>query len=95
MEHQELGETVGLMIRCTKSLHGTGKVIVLDSGFCVLQGVIEPKKRGVNSAALIKKRRYWPKYVPGEAIKEHMKDKDVGDIDCWHGKLDEVPFHLH
>ena len=54
VEHQELGETVGLMLRCTKILHGTGKVIVLDSGFCVLQGVIELKKRGVFSAALIK-----------------------------------------
>ena len=33
--------------------------------------------------------------MPGDQIKEHMKDQDVGDIDCWHGKLDEVPFHLH
>ena len=47
------------------SLHGTGMVVVLDSGFCVLEGVIELQKRGVFTAALIKKRRYWPKYVPG------------------------------
>ena len=65
-EHQDLGSTIGLMLRCTKPLHGTGKVVVLDSGFCVLKGVVELKKRGVFAAALIKKRRYWPKYVPGE-----------------------------
>ena len=57
------------MLRRIKPLHGTGKVVVLDSGFCVLKGVIELKKRGVFAAALIKKRRYWPKYVPGEEIK--------------------------
>ena len=94
-EHADRGSTIGLMIRCTKSLHGTGKVVVLDSGFCMLKGVIELKKRGVFPAALIKKRRYWPKYVPGEDIKTHFVHRDVGDIQCWHGKFDEVQFHLH
>lgn len=94
-EHSQLGSTIGLMLRCTKPLHGTGKVVVLDSGFCVLKGVIELKKRGVFAAALIKKRRYWPKYVPGEEIKAHFMNRGVGDVDCWHGKLDEVQFHLH
>ena len=82
------------MLRCTMSLHGTGMVVVLDSGFCVLEGVIELQKRGVFTAALIKKRRYWPKYVPGEKIKAHFINQGVGDVDNWHGKLDGVQFHL-
>jgi hypothetical protein len=64
-EFDELGKTVGLLLRLTRSLWGTAKVVVLDSGFCVLQGIVELKKRGVFAAALIRKRRYWPKWIPG------------------------------
>ena len=69
--------------------------MVLDSGFCVLQALVEIKKCGVYAHALIKKRQYWPKYVPGEAIKEHFRDKEVGSVDALKGQLDGVPFHLY
>ena len=36
-----LGKTVGLLLRLTKCLYSTGKVVILDSGFCVLQGIVE------------------------------------------------------
>ena len=70
-------------------------MFVLDSGFCVLQAHVELKKCGVYAHALIMKRRYWPKYVPGEAIKEHFRDKEVGSVDALKGQLDGVPFHLY
>jgi len=75
----EKGTTVGLMLRMTEPLHGSGKCVVMDSGFCVAQGIAELKKKGVYGAALIKKRRYWPKGVPGDAIDDHFQDKEVGD----------------
>lgn len=93
-EYSLLGKTVGLLLRLTKPLWATGKVVVLDSGFCVLQGLIELKKRGVYAAALIKKRRYWPKYIDGARIKAHFDDKEIGDVDALKGTLDEVPFHV-
>ena len=34
-----------------------GKVVILDSGFCVLEGLIELRKVGVFAGALINKRR--------------------------------------
>ena len=67
---------------------------MLDSGFCVLQGIVELRKRGVFGAALIKKRRYWPKHIEGDRIKAHFEDKAVGDVDALAGVLDEVPFHV-
>ena len=70
-------------------------MFVLDSGFCVLQALVELKKCGVYAHALIKKQRYWPKYVPGDAIKEHFTDKVVGSVDALKGQLDGVPFHLY
>ena len=35
-EFDEKGETASLMVRTTKPLLGTGKVVVMDSGLCVL-----------------------------------------------------------
>jgi Transposase IS4 len=40
-EYNHLGKTVGLLLRMTRSMWGSGKVVVLDSGFCVLKGLIE------------------------------------------------------
>ena len=63
---------------------------MLDSGFCVLQGLIELRKRGVFGHAVIKKRRYWPKYIKGDEIDEEFANKDVGHTDVMVGKLDNV-----
>ena len=47
-----------LLLRICQYLFATGKVVILDSGFCVLLAIIELQKRGVFSSALIKKRKY-------------------------------------
>jgi hypothetical protein len=60
----------------------------------VLKGIIELKKMGVFASALIKKRRYWPKDVDGEAISSYFDDKDVGHSDAWPGEIDGVRFHI-
>ena len=89
------GKTVGLLLRVLEPIFGKGHMVVLDSGFCVLKGIVELKKRGVYASALIKKRKYWPKYIKGDAIEQHFDDKDVGDCDSWKGNMDEVPFHVY
>ena len=89
------GKTVGLLLRVLEPIFGKGNMVVLDSGFCVLKGIVELKKRGVYASALIKKWKYWPKYIKGDAIKEHFDDKDVGDCDSWKGNMDKVPFHVY
>ena len=83
-EHDDRGKTTGTLLQLTKPVHGTGKVFVL--------ALVELKKCGVYAHALIKKRRYWPKYIPGEAIKEHFRDKEVGSVDALKGQLDGVLF---
>ena len=73
----------------------TGKVFVLDSGFCVLQDIVELKKRGLFAVALIKKCRYWPKYVPGDEIIAHFDNKDVGDINTIKGTIEQwMEYHF-
>ena len=67
----------------------TGNVVILDSGFCVLKAIALLKKRGVYASALIKKRRYWPKGVPGDAINQHFKELEVGTADSLKCEVEE------
>ena len=70
------------------------KIIVLDSGFCVLRALVELRKRGVFAHALIEKRKYWPKYIKGDEIKAHFEGLEVGTADAIKGTLDQIPFHV-
>jgi hypothetical protein len=89
------GATVGLLLRLMKPFFYTGMALVLDSGFCVLKGLIELRKVGVFAAAVIKKQRYWPKYIQGDEIAAHFEGKPVGSYDYWPGKLDNVNFSIN
>ncbi len=57
-------------------------------------GYCQASKEGCYASALIKKRRYWPKYVQGDRIAEHFENKVVGDVDAWPGVLDGVKFDI-
>ena len=54
-EFDELGKTIGMLLCLTKPVWGSGKIFILDSGFCVLKAMTELKKKGFFAAALIKK----------------------------------------
>jgi Transposase IS4 len=82
------------LLRLCKSLYGTGKLVIVDSGFCVLQAIIELKKLSVYVSALVKKRRYWPKYIMGDEIKETFADKEIGYQDRLPRELDGTKFDL-
>ena len=44
-EFDNIGKTTGILLQLTKPVWSTGKVFVLDSGFCVLQALVELKKK--------------------------------------------------
>ena len=52
---QDQGKTVGLLLQTLEPIFERGNVIILDSGFCILKGIVELKKCGVYASALIKK----------------------------------------
>ena len=54
-EFDELDKTIGMLLCLVKPVWGSGKIFVLDSGFCVSKAIIELKKKLVFTAALIKK----------------------------------------
>jgi len=77
-EYSEQGITAGMMMRLCKPIHGSGRVVVWDSGFAVLKGLVGLKRLGVYSCIFIKKRKYWPKWVPSAAMKTHLEGKPLG-----------------
>jgi hypothetical protein len=38
--HSNKGKTAGLLLRLCEGIAGRGMVVILDSGFCVLQGLV-------------------------------------------------------
>ena len=49
-----MGKTISLLLPLTRSVWGSIRVLVLDSSFCVLKGIVKLRKKGIFSSALIK-----------------------------------------
>jgi hypothetical protein len=82
----EKGKTFGLLYQFRKRLRSTGKAIALDSGFCVLKKIVELRQQGEVAAP----GSYWPKYIPGEQIKQHFEGHELGLIDALDDTLDGI-----
>ena len=70
-EERMKGNTAYLLLQLTKALYATGKVVILDSDFCVLQAIVALQGMRVFAGALIKKSvlakvdwqwYYWQEY---------------------------------
>ena len=83
------------MLELTKPIHGKGKVVVGDSGFCVREGVIECHKHSVWFQAYVKKRGNWPRGVPGEVINGYFDDLPLGHCETYVRMHDNVEFRIH
>jgi hypothetical protein len=94
-EFEDNTPTVKLMLWMTKPIHNTGKQVCMDSGFCVGAGILAMHKVGVYGAALIKKRRYWPRLVPGDQIDAYFKDKGLGVADTLEQDIEGTKFLIH
>ena len=69
--------------------------LVISSGFCVSVGIIAMHHFGVYGQSLIKKLRYWPKNVPGDAINTYFANKELGSAKIFRQVFDGKPFLVH
>jgi hypothetical protein len=83
------------MLEMTKPIHGKGKVVVGDSGFCVREGVVECHKLGVWFQIYIKKKRNWPRGMPGVVIDLKFDDYELGHCETLVANHDNIPFYVH
>ena len=93
-EFKNEGSTTEILLECCKPIFHSGRVVILDSGFCVLDAILKLRSRGVYASAVIKKRRYWPKHIKGDEIERHMKDKNIGDIDVINGNINDIAYKV-
>ena len=77
-EQQGYTTTTVLFLEMTKPINGTGRVVTGNSGFCATQSILALPSHGVYAQFLIKKRKYWPKGVPGVYIDKYMSNKLFG-----------------
>ena len=73
-DFEEKWNTAGLVVRMTKLLWGTGKVVFMNSGFYVLEGFISMVEKGVLGSTLINVRCYWPKGMPADLILRQIQN---------------------
>ena len=60
----------------------------------MVEAITALREKGVFASALIKKRKCWPKFIPGDEVIRDFEDKDVGCVDARIGTLNGIPFHL-
>ena len=98
VKQEQQGKTAGLLLllRMPQLYFHTARYIVLDSCFYVLKGIIELHKNGLFGCTLIKKRRYWPAGVLGDAMQQFfvVDGVNVGDNHAISGMQDGVVYNL-
>ena len=68
--------------------------MIVDSRLCVRTELIVLKKMGVYASTLIKKRRYWTKYIKGQEINNHFGELEIGKTMQKSGMIDGVKFDV-
>jgi len=69
-----------LVVRMTTPIWGSGKVVIMDSGFGYVPSVVQLKEKGLYATTVIKKKAHWPKYTKAADAVDHMAGKDVGQV---------------
>ena len=79
--HSDIVRTIGLLFCMCESLFSTVKYVVMESGFCVANCIVELAAKRLYVGDIIKKRWFWPKSVPGDLIGRHFEEKEVEGLD--------------
>jgi roadblock/LC7 domain-containing protein len=90
----EKGETVGLLLWITKPIHGTGKCCIMDSGFAVLDGLLELKHLVVYGTMVVKQKRFWPKVIQSDEINQYMANKQTSEVCAIKGVKNGKSFYV-
>jgi hypothetical protein len=68
-------------------IKGTNRIIGMDSGFGVLAALPELHKRGLHCTIVMRKKKYWPRGLPGDKILEALRMEEVGTTQVLVGKI--------
>lgn len=63
--------------------------------FCRRRHPSHARPWGLRPEPLIKKRKYWPKGVPGDQIDKYFEGKPLGFVKTRRQDMDGIPFNVH
>ncbi len=75
-------------------IYTSGKVVILDSVFCVLQAIIALQGMRVISGAVIKMEVLSKVDWYSDGIDKHMEAPTVGEYDSFRGKLNGIGYDV-
>eukprot|EP00043_Microstomoeca_roanoka_P016037 m.161606 g.161606 ORF g.161606 m.161606 type:complete len:381 (-) comp16378_c1_seq2:150-1292(-) len=73
-----LSSTARLILTLTQPWWGRGMRVVMDSGFSTVQGLVELERKGVHAVICVKRRKYWPRGIPGDSFKAAVEHRPAG-----------------
>ena len=84
---QEFGSKVAALVVCmTRPVWGSGRAVIMDSGFGCIPSVVHLCQKGLFSTTVIKKDAHWPKYTKAQEAIDEMQGEDVGTIQVRRGE---------
>ena len=84
--------TMSLICIMKKSLWGTGKKFIMDSGSCEFRGFIDLFERGLYGIALVNNNIYWPTGIYGDGIITHFCSPPKVEHVCLSGDCKDIKF---
>ena len=82
MDKERGRKTIELLLRMTQGIWISSRVIILNSGFCILIGIVEMSKVGLFASLLDKRKRYWPKNIKVKSTIADFANRDSGSVDA-------------
>ena len=79
-EHEFDSKIAALVVRMTRPIWGSGRAVIMDSGFGYVASMVQLKAKGLFATTVIKKKRFWPKYTKAIDAVNEMDGKEVGTM---------------
>ena len=76
-------KTIDLLLDMMEPIHHTGKIVLGNSDFCIVIGVMALPRFGIHGQFLIMKWKYWTKNVPVNYIDGYMATKPLGHMETF------------
>ncbi len=95
-KHQaDFGKMGGLVLRMTESIWHSGRIVAMDSAFCLLETVAKLREQGLFCVTVAKKHgKYWPRHFKGDHVQEFMQGKPIGKIFGYEMEVKEQPLRV-
>eukprot|EP00055_Hartaetosiga_balthica_P018338 m.133075 g.133075 ORF g.133075 m.133075 type:complete len:412 (+) comp9491_c0_seq2:1076-2311(+) len=72
--------TAALLTRLTKPIWHSNRVVCLDSGFGVVDAALTLLAKGLYATTVYKKRRYFPRNIPGDSVAVYLDNAPIGTV---------------